>query len=191
MYLIKLLLLLLHPGNTVNHMQNLIRGTHSWETFVPNRITAWVVVLLKHTFYINCVNSNHILNPKIYCRKCHWHAIKTLELFNINILDFKIFILYFKIFILYFKIFILYFKIFILHFKIFILDFKVFILHFKIFYPGFWWGYSLGVSPSLVSRYCEGYSFWRTWGPDLTFKISEGSDQNWSCPESALLAVSV
>ena len=26
---------------------------------------------------------------------------------------------------------------------------------------------------------------------DLKFKISEGSDQNWSCPESALLAVSV
>ena len=26
---------------------------------------------------------------------------------------------------------------------------------------------------------------------DLTFKISEGSDQNWSCPESVLLAVSV
>ena len=25
---------------------------------------------------------------------------------------------------------------------------------------------------------------------DLTFKISEGSDQNRSCPESALLAVS-
>ena len=25
---------------------------------------------------------------------------------------------------------------------------------------------------------------------DLTFKILEGSDQNWSCPESALLAVS-
>ena len=25
---------------------------------------------------------------------------------------------------------------------------------------------------------------------DLKFKISEGSDQNWSCPESALLAVS-
>ena len=26
---------------------------------------------------------------------------------------------------------------------------------------------------------------------DLTFEISEGSDQNWSCPESAQLAVSV
>ena len=26
---------------------------------------------------------------------------------------------------------------------------------------------------------------------DLKFKISEGSDQNWSCPDSALLAVSV
>ena len=26
---------------------------------------------------------------------------------------------------------------------------------------------------------------------DLNFKISEGSDQNWSCPDSALLAVSV
>ena len=26
---------------------------------------------------------------------------------------------------------------------------------------------------------------------DIKFKISEGSDQNWSCPESALLAVSV
>ena len=26
---------------------------------------------------------------------------------------------------------------------------------------------------------------------DLKFKISEGSDQNWSCPESALLPVSV
>ena len=25
---------------------------------------------------------------------------------------------------------------------------------------------------------------------DLKFKISEGSDQNWSCPESAQLAVS-
>ena len=25
---------------------------------------------------------------------------------------------------------------------------------------------------------------------DLKFKISEGSDQNWSCPDSALLAVS-
>ena len=25
--------------------------------------------------------------------------------------------------------------------------------------------YNLGVSPSLVSRYCEGYSFWSTWGP--------------------------
>ena len=30
--------------------------------------------------------------------------------------------------------------------------------------------------------------FW-VWG-DLKFKISEGSDQNWSCPESAQLAVS-
>ena len=26
---------------------------------------------------------------------------------------------------------------------------------------------------------------------DLKFKISEGSDKNWSCPESAQLAVSV
>ena len=26
---------------------------------------------------------------------------------------------------------------------------------------------------------------------DLKFKISEGSDQNWSCPESAQVAVSV
>ena len=26
---------------------------------------------------------------------------------------------------------------------------------------------------------------------DLKFKISEDSDQNWSCPDSALLAVSV
>ena len=26
---------------------------------------------------------------------------------------------------------------------------------------------------------------------DLKLKISEGSDQNWSCPDSALLAVSV
>ena len=26
---------------------------------------------------------------------------------------------------------------------------------------------------------------------DLKFEISEGSDQNWSCPDSALLAVSV
>ena len=26
---------------------------------------------------------------------------------------------------------------------------------------------------------------------DLKFKISEGSDQNWSCPDSAQLAVSV
>ena len=26
---------------------------------------------------------------------------------------------------------------------------------------------------------------------DLKFKITEGSDQNWSCPASALLAVSV
>ena len=25
----------------------------------------------------------------------------------------------------------------------------------------------LGVSPSLVSRYCEGYSFWSAWGPKL------------------------
>ena len=24
---------------------------------------------------------------------------------------------------------------------------------------------TLGVSPSLVSRYCEGYSFWSIWGP--------------------------
>ena len=28
------------------------------------------------------------------------------------------------------------------------------------------------------------------WFEDLKFKISEGSDQNWSCPESSLLAVS-
>ena len=48
---------------------------------------------------------------------------------------------------------------------------------------------TLGVSPSLVSRYCEGYSFYRL--QDLEFKISEGLDQNWSCPESAQLAVSV
>ena len=34
------------------------------------------------------------------------------------------------------------------------------------------------------SRYCEDLE-------DLKFKISEGSDQNWSCPDSALLAVSV
>ena len=39
-----------------------------------------------------------------------------------------------------------------------------------------------------VSSYIEGYSFWVLW--DLKFKISEGSDQNWSCPESAQLAVS-
>jgi hypothetical protein len=26
---------------------------------------------------------------------------------------------------------------------------------------------------------------------DLKFKISEGLDQNWSCPDSALLAVTV
>ena len=25
--------------------------------------------------------------------------------------------------------------------------------------------YIIGVSPSLVSRYCEGYSFWSIWGP--------------------------
>ena len=24
---------------------------------------------------------------------------------------------------------------------------------------------TLGVSPSLVARYCEGYSFWSIWGP--------------------------
>ena len=47
----------------------------------------------------------------------------------------------------------------------------------------------LGVSPSMVSRYCEGYSFFYRL-QDLQFKISEGSDQNWSCPESAQLAVS-
>ena len=39
-----------------------------------------------------------------------------------------------------------------------------------------------------VSMYCEGYSSYRL--QDLKFKISEGSDQNWSCPESAQLAVS-
>ena len=44
--------------------------------------------------------------------------------------------------------------------------------------------YILGVSPSLVSRYVKatvsgGFV-------DLKFKISEGSDQNWSCPGSAL-----
>ena len=39
-----------------------------------------------------------------------------------------------------------------------------------------------------VSKYCEGYSFGGI--EDLKFKISEGSDQNLSCPESAMLAVS-
>ena len=37
--------------------------------------------------------------------------------------------------------------------------------------------YTLGVSPSLVSRWREAYSFGVF--EDLKFKISEGSDQNW------------
>ena len=42
-------------------------------------------------------------------------------------------------------------------------------------------GYTLGVSPSLVSRWHEGYSFWSMYVvEDLNFKISEGSDQFWS-----------
>ena len=35
------------------------------------------------------------------------------------------------------------------------------------------WSYTLGVSPSLVSRYCEGWVF-----EDLKFKILEGSDHH-------------
>ena len=40
---------------------------------------------------------------------------------------------------------------------------------------------TLGVSPSLVSRYCEGYIFGVF--EDLKFKISEGSDQGPQIPQ--------
>jgi hypothetical protein len=47
---------------------------------------------------------------------------------------------------------------------------------------------TLGVSPSLVSRWREGYRISGVF-EDLKFKISEGSDQNWSCPGSALTVI--
>ena len=40
--------------------------------------------------------------------------------------------------------------------------------------------YNLGVSPTLVLRWREGYSF----RSSFKFKISEGSDQNWCFPDS-------
>ena len=46
----------------------------------------------------------------------------------------------------------------------------------------------LGVSPSLVSRWREGYSSGVV--EDLKFKISEVSDQNWCFPDCAQLVVS-
>ena len=55
------------------------------------------------------------------------------------------------------------------------------------------WRYTLGDSGDFkTSRYqgiVKATVFYRL--DDLKFKISEGSDQNWSCPESAQLAVSV
>jgi hypothetical protein len=61
---------------------------------------------------------------------------------------------------------------------------------YSLFYVQLCYVRTSGVSPSLVSRYIVKATVFGVL-EDLTFKISEGSDQNWSCPESALLAVSV
>ena len=56
---------------TVNHMQNLIRGTQFLETyFTPNRIPARFVVLLKQILYIICMRWIHLLRKiSMICKR--------------------------------------------------------------------------------------------------------------------------